>query len=528
MFNGSEESYIILQNTLLTGISDISFKSAPKQRIVRLLGSDEITRKTNQPSETTCSFSKPYNGADFIQDLTGSTELSGQFIYGENAIDFTKAAISNYSLNLDEEGLGQISVEMKIYGKMTPTTNLRLSEAARDFEVLNQTPKMQLFNLNDTASAVKSINFSSSFQLQRADGIGTIGEPDVKIMAPVKHEISANIEMLEQEVEDVTGLFEVDNLTNNILAIFAPDENLSNVNRILEIQSKLDSIKSSGIYIDDLDFSLGSCSYNHFQFPESSLSSQDLKSKAGEVVQLGKNYSAYSTVIAPRVVFNEPAEIPNCDDHLAQIESNLNIASTRLFESFFRNQVDFEDRPIGETDLNLAFYEASVRIAKTGEDFELIDVGPYVTNMYKPASKFLDKVDFEGFPDGSTIELALGPNFFNQRDFEGSTAGSTVDLDQLKIDNFLNKLDFEELAAGSTLDLAKLEIFSNQPDFEGFAAGSTIDLTQLTIDNFFNQSGFEGLATDSTVELDQLEIFSNQVDFESLSQGEIDTNLNNL
>jgi hypothetical protein len=461
MFNGSEESYIILQNTLLTGINNISFKSTVQERTVRLLGNRGITRKINKPQETTCSFSKPYNGADFIQYLTGVTDLSGQFIYGESAIDFTNAAISSYSLDLNEEGLGEISVQMKIYGKMTPTTSLRLSQASGDFQVLNQTPKLQLFNLNNTASAVKSLNFQSSFDLRSSDGVGTVGEPNVKIISPVKHKISANIEMLEQEVEDVTGMAEVSSLTKNILAVFAPDQNVSNINRILEIQSGVEQMKSSGTYIDDLDFDIGSCSYNHFQFPESSLSSQELKSNAGEIVQLGKNYSAYSARSSPRALLNEPGQLPSCDDHLQQIEENYATALFRFEDAYYANAIHFEDRLTGETDLNLfrfedAYYanaihfedrltgetdlnlwlrEITTREPKTGEDFELKVSGAYPTNIKAHIDIYYEgQTDFENKNTGQTDEELLSfidIYYENEVDFENISTGETnQDLNQ--------------------------------------------------------------------------------------------------
>ena len=550
MFNGSEESYIILQNTLLTGINNISFKSTVQERTVRLLGNRGITRKINKPQETTCSFSKPYNGADFIQYLTGVTDLSGQFIYGESAIDFTNAAISSYSLDLNEEGLGEISVQMKIYGKMTPTTSLRLSQASGDFQVLNQTPKLQLFNLNNTASAVKSLNFQSSFDLRSSDGVGTIGEPNVKIISPVKHKISANIEMLEQEVEDVTGMVEVSSLTKNILAVFAPDENVSNLNRILEIQSGVEQIKSSGTYIDDLDFDIGSCSYNHFQFPESSLSSQELKSNAGEIVQLGKNYSAYSARSSPRALLNEPGQLPSCDDHLQQIEENYAIALFRFDDTDYANAIHFEDRLTGETDLNLWFREQSQREAKTGEDFEFKNVGSYVTNMHSYVdSYFRNQIDFENasvgetglvqitsplqsfdFEEFATGETGLGGQLgpiFQLLDFETAAVGETG-LTQLITDDFFNETHFEASAIGETGLIQLTGFLDNQFDFEAFAIGET-GLTQLITDDFFNETHFEASAIGETG-LAQLTIddFFNEVDFESELSGEIDTNLNNL
>ena len=46
--------------------------------------------------------------------------------------------------------------------------------------------------------------------------IGSIISSNVDFTSPTVHNISADIEMLEQEVEDVTGFAENDKLTKNI------------------------------------------------------------------------------------------------------------------------------------------------------------------------------------------------------------------------------------------------------------------------------------------------------------------------
>lgn len=435
MFNGSEESYIILQNTLLTGIKEISFQSDVKESSTKLLANKGLTRKINGPAEVTCSFSKPYNGMDFCQYLTGITNLSGQFIYGTSAINFTDAAISEYSLNLNEQGLGEVRVQIKVYGEMIPTTTLRLSEAAQDFQVLDQTPKLQILNLDNTKSAIKSLNFESSFNLKSSNQIGAINRSSAKITLPVQHKISANIEMLEQEVEDITGMVKDASLTKNILAVFAPDENVSSIDRIFEIQSTASEIESSGVYLDDLDFSIGTCAYNYFKFPKSSISSQQLNSNAGEIAQLKKTYSAYSDNSSPSVFITNPSDLPSCTDHLSQLEENLTTSLFRWNNLFYGNQIDFEDREAGQTDFNLWLREITTREPKTGEDFELKILGEYPTNIKDYVGIYYEnQIDFENKNAGQTDEELLGfvdIYYETQVDFENISTGETnQDLNQ--------------------------------------------------------------------------------------------------
>lgn len=429
MFNGSEESFIILQNVLLTGISNISFKSSVQEEETKLLGNKGVNKRINKPSVTTCNFSKPYNGKDYLQSLTGATNLSGQFVYKNNAIDFTNAAISSYGLNLDPNGFGEINVTLQIFGEMKPTTNLKLSTASGDFETASQPNAIYVFNLDNKNSPIKSFNYEASFDIKSTNNIGSINFSSVDIFSPVVHKITADIEMWNQEVEDVTGLIEEDKFNRKIDIIFSPKENGSSINRIFEIQSIIKDIKSSGVTLDDLDFSIGTCALNSFQFEKSALTNQTLDSRAGEVVQLSNEYSAYSTIKKVTSSLRTPSEFNTCAEHLSQLEENLNISLFRWNNLFYANQVDFEDREAGQTNFNLWLREIVTREPKTGEDFELKVLGEYATNIKAHVDTYYEsQIDFENQNAGQTNEELLGfidIYFENQVDFEDRNTGET-------------------------------------------------------------------------------------------------------
>lgn len=435
MFNGSEESYVILQDVLLTGISNISFQSTNQEGATKLLANKGINRKIYKPPTTTCSFSKPYNGKDYLQSLTGATNLSGQFVYKNNAIDFTNAAISSYGLNLDSNGFGEINVTLQIFGDMKPTTNLKVLTASADFEALDMTPSIFSLNLDGKNSAIKSLNYEASFDVKSTNNIGSINYSNVNIFSPVVHKINANIEMLEQEIEDVTGLIEEDKFNRKIDIIFSSKENESSINRISEIQSIIKDIKSSGVTLDDLDFSIGTCALNSFQFEKSALTNQTLDSRAGEVVQLSNEYSAYSTIKKVTGSLRTPSEFNTCAEHLSQLEENLNISLFRWNNLFYANQVDFEDREAGQTNFNLWLREIVTREPKTGEDFELKILGTYATNIKAHIDTYYEsQIDFENQNTGQTDEELLGfidIYYENEVDFENISTGETnQDLNQ--------------------------------------------------------------------------------------------------
>ena len=58
MVTASDESYIILQNTLLTGITNLSFNYSSNQEATYLLSNKGINRKINSPQVIDCSIRK--------------------------------------------------------------------------------------------------------------------------------------------------------------------------------------------------------------------------------------------------------------------------------------------------------------------------------------------------------------------------------------------------------------------------------------------------------------------------------------
>ena len=589
MFNEAQESNIILQGVLLTGIKDIKFDSSVNESSTKLLGNQGIRRKIYGPQKTTCSFSKPYNGQDFIQSLTGVSDLSGQFIYKNNAINFSDAVISDYSLNLNEDGLAEVSVTLQIFGDTKPTTNLELSNAVQDFPIFNSTPKITHFNLDGKSSPVKQINYNASLKPKSSNIIGSINSSNIHFESPTVHKISADIGISGQEVEDPTGFVDNDKLTKNIDIIFAPEENRTSIDVILSMQSLAKSFESSGHKIDDFDLSVGSCAYNAFQFPKASISNQNLK--AGDGVQITNQYSAYSNTKKITGSIPLPGENISCADHLKKIQTNFSELFARINNVLFTNEtdfeahlngatgiidfdqfktlIDFESFQNGSTGLGNSFYKFKDLIDFEGEtlgELDLINLTPLAKNFEsEPTGEFtkgifnLDqikqKIDFENLETGATQEnvIFLGvplPNeetfesfetgttqidiyklskFTNEQTFEGFTVGGTLlNIEKLVINDFLNQEDFEAVQPGTT-GLNKITIpMANAVAFEDLSIGST-GLDYIIIDDFENTLDFE-LEPEGTVTLSSIErnYFLNQENFESEATGETSTNLYSL
>lgn len=260
MFEGSEETFLVLQDTLLSGITDVSFSTSVDEEAVNLLSNRGINRKVNKAASIDCSISKLYINRDFIQELTGDTNLSGQFIYGSNALDFNDAVITNYTMSITPEDVPKSSVKLKIFGDLTPTTNIRKDTASGDYEIKNLKVSSISLNMDGKSSAITDFSYSIDFDAKPTYEIESTKSSSVKILNPVRYSSSAKIEMIEQEFENVTGLIEKSQ--NRTISFSITDEEPTVLNT--------------------------------YEVPNASLQSQEISINAGDTVSLSLGYVGYS------------------------------------------------------------------------------------------------------------------------------------------------------------------------------------------------------------------------------------------
>lgn len=284
MFDGSEETNIILQNTLLTGITSVSFDYQVEEEAVLLLANRGINRKINKAGAASCSISKAYIGKDIFPEFTGYVDLSGQFIYGTGGLDFNGAAINSYKISLDPQDIPKLSVDLKIYGDLKPSTVPGLPSASGDYTGENITPTDVVFNLDDTVSAVTKFSYSVDFDCRPTYEIETIKSSTSKILTPIKYAVSADIEMLEQEFENMTGLLQDENFDRDISFSF---------------------LDESGSVL------------NTFSVPNASLKSQKISITPTDTIQLSVDYVGYGLTLPNGV--------------LAQFEPTYNLTSDKPY-----------------------------------------------------------------------------------------------------------------------------------------------------------------------------------------------------
>ena len=178
---GSEEQNLVINNTRLSGIQNISFQQNMAISPVAFMGDDFGGVTLNGPTTTTIKIDKFLNNQEFIRTLTGSTAISGQFEYGTAAnasggrMNFDTAVVEGYAVSAQVNAIPDISYDITIYGDLKYSNTSRITGASGDnpITIVPETgisvtgdDFKKIFNNYQFASiAIQSASFSEVFFL---------------------------------------------------------------------------------------------------------------------------------------------------------------------------------------------------------------------------------------------------------------------------------------------------------------------------------------------------------------------------
>ncbi len=200
---GSHEEHIIVNGTLLSGIQNISFSQNVQEQAVSYLGNDFGGTTINGPTVVSAAIDKVLLNEDFITGLTGSTNITGQFEYGDNLADFSQAVLNSYAVSTSIGELPQISFDLSIYGSISGAEITARPAASNDnsFETINQEKLIITYDKGPT-NPIQSFNFSETFNVQPIYGIGQTTPSHISIVGPIICEASISIEVENYEFEE--------------------------------------------------------------------------------------------------------------------------------------------------------------------------------------------------------------------------------------------------------------------------------------------------------------------------------------
>ena len=258
----AEESFVILNDVLITGVQSIDFSTDETQEATLLLNATGYNRKISAPAKTRCNITKSLLNKDFIKSITGLTDISGQFIHDGSALDFDSAAISSYQLTASNGSLPTVSFSIDIFGDFKPGTPKTLGGMTAESGIFGVPVTGFGINVDNNTNFIQNFNYSVDFDVRPTYQIDSIKSSAVKIVPPINYTANATFEFNDQTLEDVTGL-----LTN-------------------ETFNRTVTFKMTG------KFGLEIC---NLEIPSASLKSQKISQSASDTEQISLSYAGYST-----------------------------------------------------------------------------------------------------------------------------------------------------------------------------------------------------------------------------------------
>ena len=258
----AEESFVILNDVLITGVQSIDFSTDDTQEATLLLNATGYNRKITAPSKTKCNIQKLLVNNDFVKTITGLTNISGQFIHNGSALDFNNAAISSYNLTVSNSAPPSVSFSIEIFGDFKTGAPKTLSSMTAESGIVGVDTTGFGINIDNGTNFIQSFNYTVDFDVRPTYQIDSIKSSTVKIVPPIKYSANASFEFNDQSLEDVTGL--LTNETFNRTVTF----NMTGEN---------------GLEICNL------------KIPSASLKSQTISQSASDTEKISLSYAGYST-----------------------------------------------------------------------------------------------------------------------------------------------------------------------------------------------------------------------------------------
>jgi hypothetical protein len=197
---GHQDEQLILNTTKLTGIQAISFQQNIADAVVTTIGTKTRTPTVLGPNTITAQIDKiVVNDSLNITGLAGSRNISGQFIYGDNVMDFNSGVLAGYSLSSSIGEPPNISFDFEIFGGITGSGNSRASSTETIADTgagFIKTTGISITHDKGTSNNIQSITYSETYNFSPEYSLGSL-VPNINFLNNVTQ--TMEIELLVED-----------------------------------------------------------------------------------------------------------------------------------------------------------------------------------------------------------------------------------------------------------------------------------------------------------------------------------------
>jgi hypothetical protein len=216
--NGSEGTEVIINNTILNGLQNVSFQQSVNETPAVVAGNEFASSFINGPAVVSASVDKLLTNTDFCTGLVLQTGISGQFIHGSKKMDFHNLTINGFAVTAEVGQVPNLSFDFSIYGGMSGSNIDQKTPASGEtpVQVIPQTGIKITYD-KDASLPVSAFQFSETYDYQAVYGLNSsaqttgVAPVDVKLANVIPQEVTISIDVNDHyEIEKTFELHSVD------------------------------------------------------------------------------------------------------------------------------------------------------------------------------------------------------------------------------------------------------------------------------------------------------------------------------
>jgi hypothetical protein len=199
----SYEEYVVIDGVRLNGLQNVSFDYSVGEEAMLNLGKSFQTTMITSAGTVQANIDKILTNTDHIITLTGEKNITGQFKYGENTLNFNSGVLRGYTVSASVGGLPEIAFDIGIYGDISGTNTLATYDDDNALVNIGQDDITVTFDKSST-NAVQGFTYSENYNFQPIYGLNKLGRPDeIKLIGPIVQELEVSIDVDDFEFEDI-------------------------------------------------------------------------------------------------------------------------------------------------------------------------------------------------------------------------------------------------------------------------------------------------------------------------------------
>lgn len=236
---------LVIEGKKLNGLQNISFNYNVGEEAVLNLGKPFNATQIVSPTTVQLNVDKFLVNNDYVTGLTGKTDISGQFEYDGNYLNFNSGALLGYTVTASVGGLPEMAFDLAIYGDISGFDTAVTSSDDNSIYDVNQ-DNISITYDKSAENPIQSFTYSENYNFQPIYGLNITGRPsEIQLIGPITQELEVAIEVEDFEFENNFSFLSGAKDRNRNISVSVGNNSFALENAILVGESKSLSVSNT-------------------------------------------------------------------------------------------------------------------------------------------------------------------------------------------------------------------------------------------------------------------------------------------